>query len=239
MNEYRMEEKLKDIKIDLIDFRNYKSLNDYDEYYFELYAKEDEDESDFYFRASEENIPVTQAQDELYDIWENYVNAMNKRREGSALGLSRFINYIINYALCYKYKNTYIFGVIEKNNFVPTHFSNNGLKEGINAIKSLLNYDNVVFAVTEDLAKMLKRLGYIAMPFKIKREFRGIEIEKMVLSSNWVGSIISYLIDALNKEWESFKTKTKNKIGQLKNRLNPRRDKDSYDSLVDEDELYI
>lgn len=75
-------------------------MSDYDEYYFELYAKEDEDEPDFYFRASEENIPVTQVQEKLYDIWENYVNAMNKRREGSALGLSRFINYIINYALC-------------------------------------------------------------------------------------------------------------------------------------------
>ena len=236
---YQFEEKLKDIKLDLINFSDYKNINDYDEEYFELYALDDESEEEFYQRAINENIPLSQAEDELYDIWENYVKAMNKRRGGSALGLSRFVNYIINYTFCYKYKNTYIFGVMEKNNFVPTHFSNGGFKEGIDAIKGLLNYDNVIFAVTEDLAKMLKKLGYKAMPFKIKREFRGMEVEKMILSSNWIGSIIYYLIDALNKEWESFKTKTKDKIGQWKNKINLRKDKNSYyDSLVDEDELY-
>lgn len=54
---YQFEEKLKDIKIDLIDFSDYKNINDYDEEYFELYALDDESEEEFYQRAINENIP--------------------------------------------------------------------------------------------------------------------------------------------------------------------------------------
>lgn len=45
---YQFEEKLKDIKMDLIDFSDYKNINDYDEEYFELYALDDESEEEFY-----------------------------------------------------------------------------------------------------------------------------------------------------------------------------------------------
>ena len=119
-------------------------------------------------------------------IHENYRKAMNKRRAGSELALENFYVYVTSTkTVFYKYKNSYVFGVVENGCFIPTHFAPAGLKEGIDLIKELKTYENIVFVVTEDLKDMLVRLGFKCAPFTVVKNFRGQDVKKFVVVSDY------------------------------------------------------
>lgn len=117
--------------------------------------------------------------------WENYAKAMLKRRPDTAvLPYERFENYVLMAGtFVVSNGNNAIIGQMNNGVFCPSHFAPYGLKGGIDLIKELRK-DNVIFAVTEDLGDMLKKLGYKFL-FKVKACFRDEEVEKVVYTSSY------------------------------------------------------
>jgi len=124
-------------------------------------------------------------------IWQNYARAMARRRKKSILPKDRFINYVCQDFVVYKYRcrslrsiPTVIFGQERYGIFCPSHFCPNTMREGYRLIKDL-RQEKVLFAVTEDLSPMLRKAGYIVLPFKIPMMFRGQTVWKKVAISRW------------------------------------------------------
>lgn len=136
--------------------------------------------------------------------WENYAKAMSKRRPDSVLPYERFENYVLGAGTFVASNgNNAIIGQMNNGVFCPSHFAPYGLKGGIDLIK-MLRKDNVIFAVTEDLGDMLKRLGYKFL-FETKACFRDEEVEKVV----YVSSYKAVVIYVLNKLLFAVKAKSR------------------------------
>ena len=67
------------------------------------------------------------------------------------------------------------------------------LKEGIDLIKELKTFENVVFVVTDDLKNMLVRLGFKCAPFTVIKNFRGVDVKKFIVVSDYFYTILNML----------------------------------------------
>ena len=151
-------------------------------------------------------------------VWENYKNAMGRRRAGSELPLDRFLNYIaIKEVYYFQFNDSYVFGQLTDNIiFTPTHFAPEGLRDGLEMIKEMKKYDNVAFAVTEDLKKMLQKLGYSTLPFLTKTlEFRGQDVKKYILFSD---NVFRFFFNKLHDKFQSYFQKDEEEIVLKKRR---------------------
>lgn len=100
--------------------------------------------------------------EESYTAYEQYCNAMGRRRdyfldENSFVSL---FHYEKEYGGVFKFKDSYVHGFLNEDMFCVSHFAPASMREGIAMIKELKKYDNIVFAVTEDLGGMLEKLEY-------------------------------------------------------------------------------
>lgn len=113
-------------------------------------------------------------------VWENYRDAMSRKRPDSVLSKYRFIKHAITNSGIYHSK----FGVVlyqEWNGFkVPTHFAPNSLKAGYKLVKELYNSGDWIIIVPEDLMVQCKKIGFSVLPFTTKTQFNGEEIEKYI-----------------------------------------------------------
>lgn len=138
--------------------------------------------------------------------WENYAKAMSKRRPDSVLPYERFENYVLSAGIfVVSNGNNAVIGQMNNGVFCPSHFSPFGLKGGIDLIKELRK-DNVIFAVTEDLGDMLKKLGYKFL-FSTKACFRDEEVKKVVYASSYKAVVVYFenkLISALADKVRKF-----------------------------------
>jgi hypothetical protein len=131
-------------------------------------------------------IPTNEGYEELKHLdsfYENYSKAMSRRRPESVLEEDRFSNYMYD-AWVYVCGQSACVGQYENNIFIPTHFCPSSIKEGYKMIKEMKKFSNVVFAITEDLKPMLKKCGYICLPFRVKKEFRGELVDKYICISS-------------------------------------------------------
>jgi hypothetical protein len=142
-----------------------------------------------------------------------------KRRAGSELPFANFYVYVTGKALYFKFKNSYVFGVLERGNFIPTHFAPAGLKEGIDLIKELKTFENVVFVVTDDLKDMLVRLGFKCAPFTVLKSFRGQDVKKFIVVSDYFYTIINMLKSQFKDVTEKAKMFIKNNIDKFGNNI--------------------
>jgi tRNA nucleotidyltransferase/poly(A) polymerase len=121
----------------------------------------------------------------IYIIWENYKNSMNKRRPDSHLYLCNFYNYITQVASVFRYKDSYIIGTFDNGFFKPSHFSPATLREGLESIEELCKYNNIIFTVTSDLTNMLKKMGaYTDASFSFPMIFRNQIVLKNIVTTN-------------------------------------------------------
>lgn len=147
------------------------------------------------------NLP----EEQYFTIWQQYKNAMERRRPGSVLSLDRFVNHLLNNSYIFQYNDSYILGQFYRGLFVPSHFAPKNIREGYEALKELKQYDNVAFAVTKDLEPMLKKLGYRSLPLSITRQFRGDDVEKSLLVSSLFGSLKNILKQEEEEEPSPYK----------------------------------
>jgi hypothetical protein len=138
---------------------------------------------------------------DLYKIWFNYKKAMERNRVGAYLDFESFMNYLLNYNNIYMYKhnNSYIIGSYRNGMFKPSHFSPENIREGNDMIKSIIRYDNIIFAVTKDLKKMLVKLGaFTDDKLIIPMIFRDMLVEKHIIFTS--PDIMAKVLYKLNNE---------------------------------------
>lgn len=158
-------------------------------------------------------------------IYNNYCKSMEKRRPGTCLEYDQFKDYLENNDVYFfNYKDSYIIGQYQGKLFIPTHFAPYGLREGVELVKALKNYDNVAFVVTPDLSGMLKKIGFKVLPIKVIKNFRGVEVEKSIAVSNLFFSTVLQLYNIaqsiIKKIKDLFKPKLKLKKKNRKNLFN-------------------
>ena len=171
---------------------------EYDEYYdnmamqYDTYQEEttEEDISDF-------STFLSARYPKLAKIYDNYSRAMSRRRPDSVLGEYNFMQYALAYADAFVFKSTVILGQFSNGYFKVSHFCPSTLMEGVEAIKELCKYDNIIFTVTEDLAAMLQKIGlYGHDETKIPMFFRGQLVMKNFYTTD--RDLLEHFLNELN-----------------------------------------
>jgi hypothetical protein len=122
----------------------------------------------------------------LQKIHSNYVKAMDRNKPDSSLTIGRFAYYLIQPDVyLYQYSNSYIIGQYVNGFFKVSHFAPQNIFDGIKAIKEIITYDNIIFAVTEKLQVMLKRLGaFTHHKLNFPMIFRDMLVDKHIVVTN-------------------------------------------------------
>jgi len=122
----------------------------------------------------------------LSSSWFDYRTQMSKAHPSAVLSKFRFIKHGFLNAHVYNDESGVVlyqkFSLLGVECVVPSHFAPKSFKDQKRLIESFgsSNQNNVVLAVTPQLSKMAKRMGYIIL-FSVKAYFAGKEIEKEIL----------------------------------------------------------
>lgn len=101
---------------------------------------------------------------EAYKVWLNYYNAMMSRPGKKALKFPMWLQFVClgkrgQKIMGYEVDGSYLFGFWIRNNFIACYFAPVGYAGMAKLLKGICQYDNIIFAVTQDLSPMLERLG--------------------------------------------------------------------------------
>jgi len=170
-------------------------------------------------------------------LWQQYAAAMSRRRPDSVLPISNFRVYLRRPEVAIIGRNgSYVIGQWQGGVFHPTHFAPRGPKSSVELLRGLARNRRILWAVTPDLAGMLRKLGYL--PAGIARcDFRGEKVWKVILvdrpSTLAVvgGNRISAKVEAV-AEW------LRGKLPPLAYRLRALCAPKSEGPIIDEDALY-
>lgn len=127
------------------------------------------------------NIP----EQERKKIFENYVNLMDRKREGKSVNFDKF-NQMFDNLQVFKHKNTFIFGEWDgKNNvFKGRLMSSPGIKELYGALDILFANTDFVASVPSDIGSMLERKGLYKLNVDKEYNFKGEEMVKNLYFSS-------------------------------------------------------
>lgn len=127
------------------------------------------------------NIP----EQERKEIFENYVNLMDRKREGKSVNFDKF-NQMFDNLQVFKHKNTFIFGEWDgKNNvFKGRLMSSPGIKELYGALDILFANVDFVASVPSDIGSMLERKGLYKLNVDKEYNFKGEEMVKNLYFSS-------------------------------------------------------
>ena len=125
------------------------------------------------------------SEEERKEIFENYINLMDRKREGKSIDFDKF-NQMFDNLQVFKHKNTYIFGEWDsKNNvFKGRLMSSPGIKELYGALDVLFANVDFVASVPSDIGSMLERKGLYKLDVGKEYNFRGEEMVKNLYFSN-------------------------------------------------------
>jgi hypothetical protein len=125
------------------------------------------------------------SEQEIDNIYENYVNLMDRKREGKAISKEMFIKASNNLQV-FKSKNTYILGEWDmKNNiFKGRVMSSPNIRELYTELDNLINTVDFMASVPEDIGKMLTKKGMYKLNVDKEYNFRGEEMIKNLYFSN-------------------------------------------------------
>lgn len=152
-------------------------------------------------RMTDDELEQVFGNSEWYRIWKQYKTAMLRPDDPTkkARGLFGFIEQIKHGKAgmpikIFKYKDSYILGMLRMISggngggmalfFWPAYFAPATMREGYEAVANLSQYNNIIFTVTDDLSKMLRKLGLYEMPDKFKMKFRGNLVDKELFSTS-------------------------------------------------------
>lgn len=127
----------------------------------------------------------------VWKIYQQYSVAISRRSDlgRKPVGFFLFLNRIRNGwkgmpLVYYQNGNDYLLGVMRDNVFLCVYICPSTVGMGLfKFIKNVCQYDNVVFAVTDDMASMLDRLGCPKHEGTITAKFRGSMHEKQVFGT--------------------------------------------------------
>jgi hypothetical protein len=110
------------------------------------------------------NIKKIFGETEAYKVWSNYYNAMMSKTGKKAIKFFTWLNFVCGgkmgqKIMAYTVDGSYLFGYWILNHFVAAYFAPVGYTGMAKLLKGICQYDNIIFAVTQDLSPMLERLG--------------------------------------------------------------------------------
>jgi hypothetical protein len=122
----------------------------------------------------------------IFQIWSNYAKAMERNYPTGVIEYCRFVYYLNQSTTqIFQFEDNYIIGQFQNGFFKPSHFAPSSLKGGVNTIGELIKYDNIVFAVTEELKIMLSKLGAFSSEDLIfPMIFRDMIVNKHIVFTN-------------------------------------------------------
>ena len=126
-----------------------------------------------------------------YKLYTQYKNAMETKKTQlgrTAISFFLFLNRLRHGfkgvpMSIFDYDGSYMVGVQVNGVFLCVYMAPKSRMSMYMMIKALLDYDNVVFSVTEDLADMLKKLRVPRYKDKVNAKFRGRMCEKAIFGS--------------------------------------------------------
>lgn len=132
-------------------------------------------------------------------IWVQYAKSMSRRREDSVLPFENFNNYLRNDNVYYfTYNDNFIIGQYYNGFFKPSHFAPSSIRGGVDVIKEIIKYDNIIFAVTNDLSDMLIKMDLYSDPNgTIPMVFREMLVQKNIITTNI--DVLAEILEKLEK----------------------------------------
>lgn len=128
---------------------------------------------------------LNMSEEKRKEIFENYINLMDRKREGKSVNFETF-NRMFNNLQVFKHKSTYIFGEWDsKNNiFKGRLMSSPGIKELYGALDVLFANVDFVASVPSDIGSMLERKGLYKLNVGKEYNFKGEDMVKNLYFSN-------------------------------------------------------
>lgn len=122
------------------------------------------------------NIPKEQ----LKQIYENYLNLMDRKREGKGVEYKIFEDLIAENLQVFNYNDTYIFGEWDNNNnvFKARFISSPSIRQLYTGLDILSSNVDVVASVPEDIGNMLSKKGFVKLDVDKLYDFKGEEMIK-------------------------------------------------------------
>jgi LysM repeat protein len=134
------------------------------------------------------------SKEKIKEIYNNYVNLMDRARKGKAVSITAFTK-LLNAYQVYNYKDTYIFGNWDSKNgvFITRMSSSPTSKELLaEAIPNLVGKGlNFISFVPKDVADKYARSGYIVSKSAFEYDFKGESMAKYAAIAN---PEVSYLL---------------------------------------------
>lgn len=127
-------------------------------------------------------------------ITNNYVKAMSRRREPTAYGMTLGEQFLTKPMRAYRLGNSYLIDATKSSPYFThfSHFAPSNLREGSDLIKLTANSSHpIVFTVTDDLAPMLERSGYIDTGNTLLQPFNGMMENKRLFINPAAESLAS------------------------------------------------
>ena len=110
------------------------------------------------------NIEKVFGETEAYKVYMNYYNAMMSKEGKKAVGFMNWLHFLCNGKkgqpmMGYEVDGSYLFGMWIDGFFLCAYFAPNGKIGMWKVISGIAQYNNIIFAVTQDMSSMHERLG--------------------------------------------------------------------------------
>jgi hypothetical protein len=135
---------------------------------------------DFVIGNTLQSIKPNITEDQLKDIYENYLNLMDRKREGKGVDYKTFTNRVVKNLQVFNYNDTYIFGEWDSNNnvFKARFISAPGIRQLYLGIDLLSSNVDVVASTPEDIGNMLLKKGFVKLNVDKFYDFKGEDMVK-------------------------------------------------------------
>lgn len=124
-----------------------------------------------------------------YKVYNNYYSAMMSRPHKKAVKFLEWLQFVCegkhgHPIMAFKVGESYLFGLWIDGFFLSAYFAPAGKMGMWSLIRDISKYSNIIFAVTQDLSPMLKRLGMPQAETQHKAPWRGKTVTKDVFGTS-------------------------------------------------------
>lgn len=172
------------------------------------------------------NIEKVFGDTEAYRIYMNYYNAMMSKEGKKAVGFMNWLHFVCDGKkgqpiMGYEVDGSYLFGLWIDGYFLCAYFAPNGKMGMFKVISGIAQYNNIIFAVTQDMSSMLERLGIPKAETTHDAPWRGNVVTKDVFGTSQ---------EAIKKGFEILDRSSE--FENMKKQVNKNVDKDTLKTLI-------
>lgn len=172
------------------------------------------------------NIEKVFGETEAYKVYMNYYTAMMSKEGKKAVGFMNWLHFVCDGKkgqpiMGYEVDGSYLFGLWIDGYFLCAYFAPNGKMGMFKVISGIAQYNNIIFAVTQDMSSMLERLGIPKAETTHDAPWRGNVVTKDVFGTSQ---------EAIKKGFEILDRSSE--FENMKKQVNKNVDKDTLKTLI-------